>query len=323
MLRNGKKLTKRRGKDRFEPRKTYVNGELFWQVNLPREWDKERQAWKQKRRTLRDHEEAKTVAEQARVQWKNSGKNAFAMSDQLRADAFAAVKVLEPFEGATILKAAEFYAKHLKQERTSEKVSVVVKEILAAKEQDNLRPRYLSDLRARLNRFGEIYGERTIAELNAGEINGWLRGFKPFNRNTFRLRLSALFSYAIERGWASANPVEEVKKVKASATIGILTPEQFAKVLEAANETTLPYWLLGGFAGLRRAEIERLEWQDVHFDLAKYRAFTQAAASGNKEVIAKVEKEWRGSALIEVPALKAKTASRRFVQIQDNLAAWL
>jgi integrase len=57
--------------------------------------------------------------------------------------------------------------------------------------------------------------------------------------------------------------------------------------------------------------------------LAKYRTLTQARASGDKDAIAKAEKEWRSSALIEVPALKSKTASRRFVQIQDNLAACL
>ena len=134
-----------------------------------------------------------------------------------------------------------------------------------------------------------------MASISVGEINAWLRDFKPFNRNGFRLRLSALFSYSIERGWCHKNPVAEVKKVKASAQIGILAPEQFAKLLETANEETLPYWLIGGFAGLRRSEIERLEWKDVRFD----------------------------SGLIEVPALKSKTASRRFVKIQPSLAAWL
>ena len=104
-----------------------------------------------------------------------------------------------------------------------------------------------------------------------------------------------MFSYAIERKWSQSNPVEEVQKVKASAAIGILTPEQVAKLLESATEQTLPYWLLGGFAGLRRAEIERLEWHDVHFE----------------------------SGRIEVPALKAKTASRRLIQMQPNLTAWL
>jgi integrase len=292
-----KKRIKRRGKDRFEPRKTFINGELYWQVNLPREWDDERKAWKQKRRTVKDHEEAKTVAEQARVQWKNSGKNGFAIPDQLRIEALAAARVLEPL-GATILEAAKFYADHLRRENQSEGVANVVKEILVSKKHDNLRPRYLSDLKSRLTRFAEKFGDRKIASLTAGEIDNWLRSLqvKPLTRNSIRLRLGVLFAYAMQRGWCQKNPIPEVRKIRANApAIGILTPQQFAKVLEAATEATLPYWLLGGFSGLRRAEIERLEWKDVHFD----------------------------SALIEVTALKAKTASRRFVQIQDNLAAWL
>jgi integrase len=315
-MRKATERKKRRGKDRFEPRKTYINGELYWQVNLPSE------DGRRKRKTYKDHREAETAAEQTRIKAKNEGLSAFAISSQLRTDALAAERVLKPFD-VSITEAAKFYADRLCQIRASQKVSIAVQELLIAKEQDNLRPRYLKDLRVRLNRFSESFGERPIAEISAGEINGWLRGFKPFNRNTFRLRISILFSYAIERGWYTGNPVADVKKVKAGASIGILSPEQFAKVLEAASEETLPYWLLGGFAGLRRAEIERLEWKDIHFELAKYRAFAAALASGDKGAIARTEREWRASALIEVPALKAKTASRRFVQIQDNLAVWL
>jgi integrase len=310
---------KRRGKDRFEPRKTYVNGQLYWQVNLPSE------NGRRKRETFRDHKEAETAADLARIQNKNSGRNAFALPDQLRADALAAAKVLEPL-GVTLLESAKFYAEHLRRVNQSETVAHVVKEIQVSKEHDNLRPRYLSDLRVRLNRFAETFGERKIASLTAGEIDIWLRSLpvKPLTRNTIRLRLGVLFAYAMQRGWCQKNPIGEVRKVRVNAPpIGILTPEQFAKVLEAASEQTLPYWLLGGFAGLRRAEIERLEWKDIHFDSAKYRAFTHAIAAGDKEAITKAEKEWRASSLVEVPALKAKTASRRFVQIQDNLAAWL
>ena len=322
-----KKRIKRRGKDRFEPRKTYVNGEIYWQVNLPLRYEMRdgQRVRIQKRRTLKDRQEAETVAEQARIQAKNDGHRSFAIPDHLRIDALAAARVLEPF-GVSLLESAKFYAEHLRQIRTSQKVSIVVKEIMAAKEHDELRPRYLKDLRVRLNRFSESFGERPIASISAGEVDNWLRSLqvKPVTRNTIRLRLGVLFSYAVQRGWCQKNPIEEVRKVRANASpIGILTPEDFAKVLEAASEQTLPYWLVGGFAGLRRAEIERLEWKDIHFDLAKYRAFTQAVATGNKEAIAKAEKEWRASALIEVPALKSKTASRRFVQIQDNLAAWL
>ena len=289
-----KKYQKRRGQDPYEPRKTYVNGEIYWQVHLPRTWDSEKNVWVRKRRTVRDYEEAKTIADQARIQAKNDGVKSFAIRDDVRRDALAATRLLEPL-GASILDAARFYAKHLQQERASEKVSIAVKEFLAARQKDELSQRYLKELKVRLNRFGQSFGERMLSGISAGEINTWLRVFKPFNRNTFQAQLSVLFNYAIDRGWCQTNPVARIKKVKAVATVGILAPEQFARVLEAASKETLPYWLIGGFAGLRRAEVERLEWKDVRFD----------------------------SGLIEVPALKSKTASRRFVQIQDNLAAWL
>lgn len=318
-----KKYEKRRGKDEFEPRKVKVKGEVYWQVHFPRTWDKEKNAWVRRRETRKDHQDAEILAQQARIQAKNEGTNSFLIPDHLRREALAAADVLEPF-GASIVDAANFYAKHLAQENKSEKVSVAVKEYIGGREKDPLSSRYLKDLRVRLNRFSQAFGDHTVAGMTAAEINTWLRGFKPMNRNTFRLRLSALFNYAIERKWCQQSPLSEVKKVKPKATpIEVLTPEEFARLLEQADKVTLPYWLLGGFAGLRRAEIERLEWNDIHFDLSKYRAFTRAVASGDKEAIAKAEKDWRASALVEVPALKAKTASRRFVQIQDNLAAWL
>jgi integrase len=44
------------------------------------------------------------------------------------------------------------------------------------------------------------------------------------------------------------------------------TPAEFARLLESASDETLPYWALGGFTGLRTAELERLGWAEVHFD---------------------------------------------------------
>jgi integrase len=66
-------------------------------------------------------------------------------------------------------------------------------------------------------------------------------------------------------------------------------------LLESASFETLPILALGAFAGLRSAEIERLQWHHVKFS----------------------EK------LIEVPATSSKTATRRLVTIMPNLAAWL
>ena len=106
----------------------------------------------------------------------------------------------------------------------------------------------------------------------------------------------ALFGYGVDRGWCPGNPALKVAVAKEEpSTIGILSPGEFARLLGAASESTLPYWAIGGFAGVRTAELFRLEWRDVHWD----------------------------SGLIEISAAKAKTAARRFVHMQPALKAWL
>jgi integrase len=76
---------------------------------------------------------------------------------------------------------------------------------------------------------------------------------------------------------------------------GILVVTEAARLLEAATPDVLPYIAIGLFAGLRRAELERLDWSEIDFE----------------------------SGLIEVKAEKSKTAQRRHVQIQPNLREWL
>jgi integrase len=62
-------------------------------------------------------------------------------------------------------------------------------------------------------------------------------------------------------------PILESHKAKVrSSEIGILAPAEFARLLESASDETPPYWALGGFTGLRTAELERLDWAGVHFD---------------------------------------------------------
>ena len=65
--------------------------------------------------------------------------------------------------------------------------------------------------------------------------------------------------------------------------------------MESAPAELVPYVAIGAFAGLRRAELERLDWREVDLQ----------------------------SGLIEVTARNAKSARRRFVKIQHNLANWL
>ena len=68
-----------------------------------------------------------------------------------------------------------------------------------------------------------------------------------------------------------------------------------AKLFKHADEDIIAFLAIGAFAGLRHAEILRLDWSEI--DLA--------------------------GGLIEVKAAKAKTASRRLVPISANLKKWL
>ena len=161
-----------------------------------------------------------------------------------------------------------------------------------------MSPRYLGDLRVRLGRFALSFGEEMIAGISPSRIDEWLRGLNvgAVTRNTFRRRLGVLFSFAKRRGYVTGNPIADVERAKERETeIEILSVSQVARLLESASSDMIPFWAIGAFAGLRRAEDERLTWSEIDFD----------------------------ADVIEVKASKAKTASRRLVTIQPNLREWL
>jgi integrase len=233
----------------------------------------------------------------AKVQQENYGTAALSIPDALRVEAIECCELLQPF-GATLRDAAKFYAAHLKAVTGSRKIREVVADLLAARAADGMSPRYLGDLRVRLGRFALSFGEEMIAGISASRIDEWLRGLGvgAVTRNTFRRRLAVLFNFAKRRGYVTENPVADVERAKErEAEIEILSVGQVARLLESASSDMLPFWAIGAFAGLRRAEIERLTWSEVDFD----------------------------ADVIEVKASKSKTASRRLVTIQPNLRAWL
>src|SRR5262249_36054647 len=115
-------------------------------------------------------------------------------------------------------------------------------------------------------------------------------------RNNFRRVLITAFNFAREHGYCVGNPAEKTAKAKQiESEIGILSVEEAARLLESAAPELVPYIAIGAFAGLRRAELERLDWREVDLQ----------------------------SGLVEVAAAKAKSARRRFAKIQPNLAKWL
>jgi integrase len=196
------------------------------------------------------------------------------------------------------LDAVRAFVAGLETAKQSRPVEAATHDFLAGMEADGRSARYLGDLRCRLRRFTLGFAGRTLAAISTPDVEHWLRSLKvgAVSRNSYRRRLHSLFTYAVDRGWCPSNPVTKAGVARERPKPpGILSPGQFAQLLGAAGETTLPFWLLAGFAGIRVAEIARLSWPAVKFE----------------------------SRLIEVGSDQSKTAARRFVHMSSNLIAWL
>jgi integrase len=252
---------------------------------------------KRERKFFGTKKEADTYVHLKEVELLNHGKEGIAFSAVDRALAQRATEILKPF-GKTVLDGAEFLAAHLRRISASRKVADVLEELITARKADGMSADYLSDLKIRLGAFSRAFDSTMIAGITAKDVSAWLRGLSvgAVSRNTVRSRLSTLFSFARKQGYIQTNPIPDVERAKErGGEVGILTVPETSRLLTKASVETIPYWTIGAFAGLRSAELERLDWKEIDFDA------------------------W----LIEVKASKAKTATRRLVTILPNLQAWL
>lgn len=228
---------------------------------------------------------------------KEGEASAIHMPEQLRIDAMTCAERLKPY-GKTLQDATDHFLAHLAAVSRSCTVSELITKFKTAKEQDGASKSYQYDLHYRLDAFAVEFGDKKVNEILTSQIDDWLRGLKVAaqTRNNFRTILRTLFEYAVSRGYAADNAVAKTGKAKVvRGAPEIFTPAQMRKVLENAPKDFVPYLAIGAFAGLRSAEIERLDWREI--DLA--------------------------GKLIHVKAEKSKSGQRRLVTITDNLAAWL
>ena len=208
-----------------------------------------------------------------------------------------AVKIL----GAeNIVKAAEFYIQRNPAQREPRTMQQVADELVALKENRQASARYVGDLRARLNTLAKKFPEN-VDTVTTAALQSWFDSMDsaPRTVRNFRQNASTLFKFAEARGYISKgeNPVTSTEQIKSKngSPIEIYSPKEIRKLLAAAPESFQPIIAIQAFAGLRSAEVMRLQWQDVKLDRQH----------------------------IEITAGNAKTASRRIVPILPNLAAWL
>jgi len=278
--------------------KVKVNGRQFFCVTWPKIGNG------RNRRFFKDRREAETFLQSKRIEQENYGTAGTSFNERQRSEYLECAESLKPFN-ATIRDAVNFYLPHLHATKRTCTAVELVDELLKIKEADGASERYLSDLRSRLTQFSDSFNGKPVAEITSGQVDEWLRSLSyketgkrlsPVTRNNFRRVLIVAFNFARKEGYSAGNPAEKSARAKViESVIGILTVEETARLLESAAPELVPYIAIGAFAGLRRAELERLDWREIDLQ----------------------------AGLIEVTAKKAKSARRRFVRIQPNLAKWL
>jgi len=120
------------------------------------------------------------------------------------------------------------------------------------------------------------------------------------SRNHYRAAVQQLLQWAVRKDYLAPthrlNEADAMRPEHANTVeVSFYTPSELAALLANADDNLRPLIAVGGLAGLRSAEMMRLDWADV----------------------------WRVPGHIEITAGKAKTRQRRLVEICPALQAWL
>ena len=176
-------------------------------------------------------------------------------------------------------------------------VDEIVKELLAVKQAGGASERWLQDLKSRLGAFSRAFSGPLHLVMGPA-LAAWLDSLDlaPKSRSNYRGVLGVLFNFAKARHYLPRDhdALSAVERTTAPPEeIQIYTPAEFQSLAKHVPEGMRAYYAIAAFAGLRQAEIQRLDWSEV------------------------------SERFIEVKARKSKTAARRLIPVAPNLSALL
>ena len=210
--------------------------------------------------------------------------------------------------GATLAEAVEFFAKRHPSNMARRTVAEVVDEFIADRRSAGCSEIHVRDIDTRLKKQFAFAFALPINTVSAPLVQQWIYGLKhnktkkpaaARSKENMLRQVVALFNFARRMKYVAAELALEIAEIptpkKQHAAIGIYTPDEITKMLGKADSEITPALAIAAFAGLRLAEVSRLDWREIRF----------------------------AERLIVIEAGNAKTAARRLVPIGDNLAAWL
>src|SRR6185437_3473007 len=179
--------------------------------------------------------------------------------------------------GDLMIQASREYKKrhgHVEQKMVPE----IVTEFLATRESQGRSDRHMTTLRSHCERFGNTM-QRPISAISAEDVDLFLNSLtiadsgkkvSARTRDNILGSINNLFEFAKSKKYLPRDHDEVANVTRMSADedgpIEIYTPKELKTLLMHADTQLIPFIAIGGFAGLRSSEIERLEWSDVRFD---------------------------------------------------------
>ena len=203
--------------------------------------------------------------------------------------------------GHSLTEAAKYYMKHYDPKRPRKPLRELAAEFTESRRASGVNDRYLRTLESTLKLLVETVKDKGLEDITTVELDEWIsrRSVCNRSRNGYRGTLVAFGNFLKKRNYLpAAEPsvfegmIEWKNEVNPVTTY---TTEEMKNLLGEATVHLLPFFAIGAFAGLRTAEICRLDWKHIHFK--------------------------RG--FIECEAAMTKTRQRRLVPISENLRAWL
>lgn len=209
--------------------------------------------------------------------------------------------------GTTLTEAVKYFAARHPANMRRLSVKEAVDEFIADRKSAKSSAIHLRDLGVRLGQFSRAF-LMDLHHLSAPAVQQWVYGLTrehdkepASNRSKENMlrQIVSLINFARRQKWVAAELAVEIGDIpvpkSAHTAVTIYNAAEIAGMLNATEADLVPALAISAFAGLRLAEVARLDWKEIRL----------------------------AERLIVVEAAKAKTAARRLVPISDNLAAWL
>lgn len=233
------------------------------------------------------------------VDQKNRRVALYDLTDAQRMDVLTAFDKLSGH--ASLTDAAEFFMSHTAPGGGTRTVSEVLEEYLDTKKRANRRASTLSDIKMRIGRFADRFGDSPVHTVTTHDLETWLNdmGYTQISRLNYRTAFTGFFNFAKKKKYVKENPAGDIERpIVDERTTEILTVRECGKLMRTVDHecpAMVPYFALCVFAGIRPTETRGLDWR--HIDLTKK--------------------------IITVRPEVAKKRRQRLVDISANLAEWL